>query len=150
MKQNRFELEVKNRTDNLPVIGDFVADALMELGADAATLSRVQLVVDEACTNVIKYAYPGEGVGDLKLVLEVIGNTLVVTLTDRGKPFDPGTIPPPDLSSDVEERRIGGLGVYFIKKVMDEVSYSYDAASGNQLTMKKKLPFELKNPAQAS
>lgn len=147
MKQNRFELEVKNRVDNLPVISDFVDNALTRFGADPATLIRVQLVVDEACTNVIKYAYPGEGVGDLKLVLEIVDGTLVVTLTDRGKPFDPNTIPPPDLSSDVEERRIGGLGVYFIKKVMDEVSYSYDAVSGNRLTMKKKLSFEPENPA---
>jgi anti-sigma regulatory factor (Ser/Thr protein kinase) len=136
---NIFELEVTNTINSLPVISDFVADALTHFEADPATINRVQLAIDEACTNVIKYAYSGEGVGSLKLDLELEGNILIITLTDWGKPFDPNTIPPPDLNSEVEERRIGGLGIYFIKKLMDDVSYSFNTEKGNRLILKKKL-----------
>jgi anti-sigma regulatory factor (Ser/Thr protein kinase) len=146
MKQNKFELEVKNTINNLPVISDFVADVLTHFEADHATVNRVQLAVDEACTNIIKYAYSGEGVGRLKLVLELEGNELIITVTDWGKPFDPNTIPPPDLNSEVEERQIGGLGIYFIKKLMDDVSYSFDTEKGNRLILKRKLLKANNNP----
>lgn len=146
MKQNKFELEVKNTINNLPVISDFVADVLTYFEADHATVNHVQLAVDEACTNVIKYAYSGEGVGRLKLVLELEGNELIITVTDWGKPFDPNTIPPPDLNSEVAERKIGGLGIYFIKKLMDDVSYSFDTEKGNRLILKRKLLKANNNP----
>jgi anti-sigma regulatory factor (Ser/Thr protein kinase) len=60
-------------------------------------------------------------------------------LNDRGKQFDPRSVPPPDLEADVENRKIGGLGVHLINRLMDEVSYSFDDRSGNTLTMKKRL-----------
>jgi serine/threonine-protein kinase RsbW len=133
-----YELEVENNLDKLPVIGDFVAETLTTFGADAATINRVQLVIDEASTNVIKYAYSG-GTGRLKLALELAGDELTVTLTDWGTPFDPNTVPPPDLEADLDERKIGGLGIYFMRKLMDQVNYTFDPVEGNRLTMKKHL-----------
>lgn len=138
MRQNRFELEAESRVENLPIIADFVSNALEQFGADPASAYRVQLVIDEACTNVIKHAYAG-AVGPLTLVLEMTGDDLIVVLNDKGKPFDPRSVPPPDLGTDVETRRIGGLGMYFMRKLMDEVTYSFDARLGNRLTMKKRL-----------
>ncbi len=138
MKQKRFELEVESEMENLPVINDFVSGALAELGVDPANTYKVQLAIDEACTNVIKHAYSGEA-GPLALVIELVGTDLIITIGDIGKPFDPGTVPPPDLDADVEQRRIGGLGIYFMKTLMDEVSYRFDALTGNRLTMRKRL-----------
>jgi serine/threonine-protein kinase RsbW len=138
MAQNRFELVVTSKIDNLPVIMDFVNEKLTKFRADQAAISRIQLAVDEASTNIIKYAYEGKE-GPLKLVMELNGDELIVTLIDWGKPFDPVSIPPPDLNFTLEERKIGGLGIYFIRKMMDEVSYSFDTVKGNRLILKKKL-----------
>jgi serine/threonine-protein kinase RsbW len=138
MRQSRFEIETESRVESLPIIADFVRNALEQFGADPASEYKVQLVIDEACTNIIKYAYEGT-TGPITLVLEMTGDDLVILLNDKGKPFDPRSAPPPDLSTDVETRKIGGLGIYFMKKLMDEITYTFDARLGNQLIMKKRL-----------
>ncbi len=138
MKRDRFELEVDNTLENLSIISDFIGKAMKQIGAKDEITAAVQLAVDEACSNVILYAYSGQK-GIVKLVLELVGEDLIVTIKDRGKPFDPTSVPPPDLEAGLDERRIGGLGMYFMKKVMDEVSYSFDAEDGNRLTMRKHL-----------
>jgi len=104
---------------------------------EAALLPRVELAVDEAVTNVIKHAYAGSK-GQIHLTCTREGDTFVITIQDKGKPFDPRSVPPPDLEADVDGRRIGGLGIYFMKKIMDEVSYRFDPAEGNVLTLKKR------------
>ena len=138
MKKDRFELEVDNRLENLSVIGDFVGKAMTQVGAKERSIAEVQLAVDEACANVIMYAYSG-GKGTIKVNLEVTGGDLIVNIRDRGKTFDPTSVPPPDLEADLNQRKIGGLGIYLMRKVMDEVTYSFDAEEGNKLTMRKHL-----------
>jgi len=138
MKQNRFEIKLESTVDNLPVIADFVDQALANFEADPATVYKIQLSIDEACTNVIKHAYEGKG-GPLFLALELSGSKIIITLQDKGTPFDPTSIPAPDLSADLEERAIGGLGIYFMQKLMDSVQYSFSKTEGNKLTMIKSL-----------
>ena len=138
MKKDRFELEVDSRLENLSVISDFIGKAMRQAGAKEEDIAEVQLAVDEACANIIMHAYSGRE-GIIKLGLELAGDDLIVDIGDRGKPFDPTSVPPPDLEADLNERRIGGLGMYFMKKVMDEVSYSFDPEKGNRLTMRKHL-----------
>jgi anti-sigma regulatory factor (Ser/Thr protein kinase) len=138
MRQERFEIEVESRLENLLVIASFVEKVLGQLDVDPVFENKVHLVIDEACTNIIKYAY-GESVGPVKLVMAINRDELVIVLNDRGKQFDPRSVPPPDLEADVENRKIGGLGVHLINRLMDEVSYSFDDRSGNTLTMKKRL-----------
>jgi anti-sigma regulatory factor (Ser/Thr protein kinase) len=137
MGKARFELEVAGKLDNLPVISDFISNNMHNFAADPAMIPRVQLAVDEAATNIIKHAY-GEKEGSLRLIMELAGPELIITLINWGKPFDPAAISPPDLIAGLEERRIGGLGMYFIRKMMDEVSYSF-GPTGNRLTLKKNL-----------
>jgi serine/threonine-protein kinase RsbW len=137
----KFEIEVESKIDSLPVIADFIENTLGQFRADAATVYKIQLAVDEATTNVINYAYPG-GTGPLKIVLELAGEDILVTLLDKGKPFDPTTIPVPDVDANLEERKIGGLGIYFMRKLMDNVSYSFDPGEGNRLTLKKTIARE--------
>jgi anti-sigma regulatory factor (Ser/Thr protein kinase) len=138
MSNNKFELEVENKLENLSVIGEFVEETLNRFGADPATINRVQLAIDEASTNVINYAYEG-GSGRLKLVLEMVGDELNISLIDWGTPFDPNTVPDPNLEADLDNRKIGGLGIYFMRKLMDHVYYTFDPKEGNQLRMKKKI-----------
>ena len=138
MRQSHFELEIESRVENLPIIAEFVRNALEQFGVDPASEYKIELAVDEACTNVIKHAYAGT-TGPIKLALEVTADELVIVITNKGKPFDPSSVPPPDLTADVGTRKIGGLGMYFMNRLMDEVAYRFDARQGNQLTMKKRL-----------
>jgi anti-sigma regulatory factor (Ser/Thr protein kinase) len=110
---------------------------MSQLGIEAGVF-EVQTAVDEACTNIMEYAYSEEG-GVITLTCEVQDNDFVVTIRDRGKPFDPSSVPPPDLEADLDKRRIGGLGIYLMRKLMDDVSYSFDAEKGNTLVMRKIL-----------
>ncbi len=98
----------------------------------------IQVAVDEACTNIIKYSYP-EQAGSITITTNVQENTLVLVIRDNGKPFDPGTVLPPDMDASVDKRKIGGLGIYFMKKFMDDVTYSFEEGKGNTLVMKKVL-----------
>ena len=138
MKSNRFELETKSKLENLLVISDFVAEAMKQLGADSETIFKVQMAVDEACANIIQHACL-EQEDIITLTLELVNDNLVVTIRDRGKPFDPRSVPPPDLEAGLDKRKIGGLGIYFMRKLMDEVGYNFDAKKGNTLIMRKRL-----------
>ncbi len=110
---------------------------MQQFGMEEGIL-EVQTAVDEACTNVIKYAYSNTG-GIIAVTCELQDSDLVVIIRDKGKPFDPNSIPPPDLKSDLDSRKIGGLGIYLMTKLMDDVSYSFDAEKGNKLLMRRRL-----------
>ena len=138
MALDKFEIELESKIDNLPVISNFVSETLSNFRADESTINKVQLAIDEASTNIINYAYSGAS-GTLKIALELVGQDIVITIRDKGKPFDPMSIASPDVSQDLDHRKIGGLGIYFIKKLMDNVSYSFDPREGNRLILRKRL-----------
>jgi len=110
---------------------------MSQLGIEADVF-EVQTAVDEACTNIMKYAYSEQG-GIIIITCELQDNDFVVTIRDKGKPFDPDSVPQPDLGTDLDRRKIGGLGIYLMRKLMDDVSYSFDAEKGNTLVMRKTL-----------
>lgn len=111
--------------------------SMSQLGIEAGVF-EVQTAVDEACTNIIKYAYSEVG-GIITITCEMQDNDFIVTVRDEGKPFDPSSVLPPDLEADLDKRRIGGLGIYLMRKLMDDVIYSFDAKKGNSLVMRKIL-----------
>ncbi len=138
MKDNQLELQIEAKPENLFVISNFITEAMEQLGVDPATTSKVQLAVDEACTNIIQHAYSGQK-GVIILICELADDDLIVTIRDRGKPFVPSSVPSPDVEADLDRRKTGGLGIYFMRKMMDEVSYAFDAEKGNELIMRKRL-----------
>ena len=98
---------------------------------------NLNLALEEAVSNVILYAYP-DGPGGHVDVDAVIGDDSVVfTITDRGIPFDPTTLPPPDLNLDVKDRPVGGLGIFLVRRIMDDVAYVREDGK-NILTLTKK------------
>ena len=109
---------------------------MSQLGIEKG-VSEVQLAVDEACTNAIKYACSDKG--DIIITCELQDNDFVVTIRYWGIRFDPSSVPPPDLEADLDKRKIGGLGIYLMGKLMDDASYSFDAEKGNTLVMRKML-----------
>ena len=103
---------------------------------------NVNLSLDELITNVISYGYEDSGEHEIRITLTERDGTLEVVLEDDGVAFDPlSEAPEPDLAASVEERRIGGLGVHFVKSLMDEVSYERRDGR-NCLTLIQRSPRE--------
>ncbi len=133
------ELSVKSSTDNLYVIRDFIKNTALSLGYSNAAIGNIILAVDEACTNIIKHAYKYSPTGDIQIELNRIANKFIITILDSGIEFDPNLIPEPDIKEYYKQRRIGGLGMYLMKKMMDEVVYTKNK-NKNQVKMVKYLP----------
>ncbi len=94
-----------------------------EAGFESFAIYAVEMAVDEACSNIIEHAYGGEGKGNIRCTCEVTEDLMTVTIMDRGRPFDPSKVPPPNLSKNLEERQAHGLGLHFIRQWMDEVKF---------------------------
>jgi len=129
---------VPGKLDSISRILDLIAERGSAAGLSKKHIFEIQLAVDEAMTNVVEHAYEGVD-GELKISFLYRPGYLVVELIDWGKQFDPTRLPTPDITSGIKNRQIGGLGVHFIRKVMDEVTYRYDPAVGNILRMVKHL-----------
>jgi serine/threonine-protein kinase RsbW len=126
------------RFDSLTVIGEFVRRAAKEAGLDPRAAYAVQVAVDEACTNIIEHAYGGEGRGEVECTCRIEDECLTVILRDHGQPFDPDSVAEPDVGAPLEDRSRSGLGVYLMRRLMDEVSFELSPDSGNILTMVKR------------
>jgi len=131
--KDEFELKIEGKLENLSLIGDSIGDSMREFGLDNRKIFDVQMAVDEACTNIIEYGYANEE-GTIDIACQRKGEEIVVVIKDEGKQFDPTTVQPPDLNASLEERKTGGLGIYFMKKLMDEVKYEFKDGK-NVLTM---------------
>ena len=131
-------LRIKNDIHELSMMNQFLEEAGEELGLSTAFMMSLNLVMEEAVSNIIFYAYKGdvEDAVDISLVRE--GGELIVTLIDHGISFDPTLRKAPDITLSAEDRPIGGLGIFLIKKIMDEVSYQR-VDERNVFIMKKKI-----------
>lgn len=137
MTKESYSLTVASDVANLETIADFVTQAAQKANLDERDVFAVQMAVDEACTNIIEHAY-ADAPGDIHLTCQVKPGECVVAIRDHGRPFDPESVPPPDLCCDLEERCVGGLGLYFMRKLMVEVRFSFDPEKGNQVVMIKR------------
>jgi len=124
------------RFESLEKISKFVKKAAKMAGLGDDAVYGVELAVDEACSNIIEHAYRGEDVGDIECTCETTVSGIKIVLCDNGQPFDPSQIPKPDLNSPVEERKKGGLGLFYIDQMMDEARYEF-APGKNKLIMIK-------------
>ena len=122
----------------LDEIREFVGDIARTGGFGDKDIYNIQLAADEAASNIIEHAYEGVTDGLLELSCDVKGNTITVVLVDHGESFDPSVIPMPDLKADLSDRKIGGLGIFLMRKLMDEVHYEVKPNKNNVLTMIKR------------
>ena len=98
----------------------------------------MQVALDEILTNILNYAYTDQGEHEIRIRLRIVDDALEAMIEDDGKPFNPLQIAPPDVRAPLRERKIGGVGVHFVKNLMNEVSY--DRVDGrNRLVLKRKL-----------
>jgi serine/threonine-protein kinase RsbW len=125
--------------DNLDEIREIVAEAARQVGFSDKEIYAIQLAADEASSNIIEHAYAGVKGGKLEIDISTSDTKLKIIMRDHGKPFDPASVPEPNVKADLSERKIGGLGMYLMRKLMDEVSYESSPETGNILTMIKRL-----------
>lgn len=136
----RLKLTIPGRYANVAEVCQTCADMIRNAGLDEDTAFHIEMAVDEACTNIIHHAYGGEGAGEIELACRIENDQVIVTLHDHGKPFNPDAVPPPKMAETIEEVAIGGLGLYLMRKLMDEVHFEFDPREGNTLTMIKRTP----------
>ena len=133
----QWELTVDGRLENLATIAEFVSKAAQASGLNEKAAFEVQLAVDEACANVIEHGYGKEEKGEIALCCQYAEGDFVITIRDNAPPFTPETVPPPDITCSLDKRKHGGLGLYFMRKLMDEVRFHFDP-EGTKLIMIKK------------
>ncbi|MCF8239935.1 MAG: ATP-binding protein [Melioribacteraceae bacterium] len=135
---NSFAFQLKNDLDEL----NKLAAKLEEIGEKLSLPQKVQfdvnLSLDELITNIISYSFKDEKEHLIDFVVELEDNKLIITVTDDGNEFDPFAKPDPNLDTSVEEKHIGGLGIFFIKQKMTEYSYKRNNKK-NIVTLVKKI-----------
>lgn len=135
MKERIFVAEVRN----IPAVTDFLDGEMEKDGCPMKTQLQVDTAADEIFTNISQYAYQGAvGNATVQYDFDPERKMVSVTFRDQGVPFDPLKKVDPDVTLGVEERPIGGLGIFMVKKTMDEVAYQYDDG-WNVFTMRKKI-----------
>lgn len=133
------KLIVKSRTENLSRIRDFVSAFALEAGIAPDIAENIILAVDEACTNIIRHAYKSYPDGDLIIKLKFSHSKFLISIIDYGKSFAPETVPEPDLQKYYRQRKVGGLGMYLMKTLMDDVKYISIPGKHNQVLLSKNI-----------
>ena len=132
-------LQFAAKFEYLDEIRDFVGDIARAGGFSDKDIYNIQLASDEAASNVIEHAYEGINNGILEISCGLKDDVIVIVLVDHGKPFDPSDVPAPNIKADLSDRQIGGLGLYLMRKLMDEVRYEADSKNNrNTLTLIKR------------
>ena len=133
------ELTIASTVENIETVTDFVNQQLEALDCPMKVQMQIDIAIDELFGNIAHYAYNPE-IGQATVRVEVVEDPLsvVITFIDNGVPYDPLAKADPDTTLSAEERDIGGLGIYMVKKSMDDITYEYKDGQ-NILTIKKSL-----------
>ncbi len=142
LTKSEYKLRIPSQTDNLEVIRNFVSKIAQKVGFNEDDVGKIELACDEACTNVIKHAYSEKNKKQnqskaLDIILKVDFQKFTLIVTDHGKGFNPASIKMPDLKEYLAELKVGGLGIYLMRTLMDEVEYDIDPGVKNQVRMVK-------------
>ncbi len=121
----------------LDEIREFVGAIATQGGFSDKEIYNIQLAADEAASNIIEHAYEGIKDALMEITCNMEGSTITISMFDKGKSFDPSNVKQPDVEADLSERQIGGLGVFLMRKIMDDVHYESNS-KGNLLVMKKR------------
>jgi anti-sigma regulatory factor (Ser/Thr protein kinase) len=133
------KIEIQALTENLQTVLNFIDIHLAQMGASVKIQTQIEVAVEELFVNIAYYAYsPDIGNVVINVEKDFEKKQISFTFTDTGKPYNPLEKPDPDITLSAEERSIGGLGIYMVKKSMDDIRYEYKNGQ-NILTIMKKL-----------
>jgi serine/threonine-protein kinase RsbW len=125
------------RYESLAKIGEFIRRAATDAGFDSLATYTVETAVDEACSNIIEHAYGGEEHGNIECTCNETDDKLIIILCDQGETFNAEEVAEPDLSLPLEDRDDHGLGLYFMRRWMDEIHFEHPPGGGNTVIMIK-------------
>ena len=131
-------LTLPNDVQEVPQLAAFVDEVCEAASIDMATTMKMNLAIEEAVVNVMNYAYPSGTKGEVRIEASVHEGYVEFVISDDGKPFNPTEVKNADTTLSVEERNIGGLGIFLVKHYMDKVKYKY-VDGQNVLTLRKNL-----------
>lgn len=133
------ELTLEATIANTETVTVFVEDFLNEIGCSMRVITQINVAVDELFSNIANYAYaPKMGLAKVSLDMSDDGKTVRVTFEDSGVPYNPLAKKDPDVTLSADDRQIGGLGIYMVKKTMDDVTYEFKNGK-NILSIIKKV-----------
>jgi serine/threonine-protein kinase RsbW len=130
-----FELTLGSEIGEIPIVSARLDETMGAYGFQPEEILDTQLAVEEVITNIIIHGYKQPGCR-IHISCQFTGNHVLIRITDSAPRFDPLSLPEPELDADIDDRKIGGLGIYLVRQVMDEVSYAYRDGR-NILTMEK-------------
>jgi len=138
--QEARELTVDASVDSLDAVMEFVGEMLSSAGCSMKTQLQVELVVEEIFVNIANYAYaPGSGKATVRGRIVEDPRGLELAFIDGGRPYNPLAKEDPDTSEPLEDRQVGGMGIFLVKKNVDDISYEYKDHQQNILTIRKNI-----------
>lgn len=133
------ELTVNATLESIPEVTAFVDEQLEAMDCPMKAQMQIDIAIDELFSNIARYAYnPNVGPATVRVEVTEDPMAVIITFIDHGVPYDPLAKDDPDVTLSAEERQIGGLGIYMVKKSMDEVAYEYENGQ-NILRIRKNL-----------
>ena len=133
------EMTLEARQENVRELTAMVVGELEKLDCPMKAQMQIELAIDEIFTNIVSYAYvPGTGDATVRFDFDEASGMVTLSFADRGVPYDPLKKEDPDVSLPASQREIGGLGIFLVKKNMDDMRYEYRDGQ-NLLTLYKKI-----------
>lgn len=136
----KWTLTVAGDFHNLEQVARFVRRAASEIGMGETGADDVEMAVDEAVSNAIEHSYEGQARGRIDITCFSKGGEMVVEVRDYGMPFDPDSVKSPQTQGPLSERSVGGLGLFFMRRLMDRVEFRSRGKRGNLVVMAKRIP----------
>jgi len=135
--KNTFNLKVESKSANLRFIREYVLQKAKSAGFVHEDLDKIELSVDEACSNVVKHAYRDGKKHFIEIKVKYNSKAFVVIVSDKGRGFDPSQLPQTDMKTYLERYQVGGLGIHLMKSLMDVVEYRINPGKKNQVILVK-------------
>jgi anti-sigma regulatory factor (Ser/Thr protein kinase) len=123
MERDSLTIGVTNTFGDIPHANKRISAFCLEHNVPAKLLNCFSLSLDEVLTNILTHSIGDKGDREIAVRIDIGGGFLSATVSDDGKPFDPLSLPEPDIHAPVEERKVGGLGIHLLRKLMDTVEY---------------------------
>ena len=132
------EVHILNRWEDMPIVTSMLSRFAAENGLPPPVLHDLNVVLDEALNNIIAHGYADGAQDEITVRLECRDGEFAMLIEDQGQPFDPGQVPAPDLAAPLRVRKVGGLGVHFMRTLMDDLTYTR-TGNTNRLCLIKKF-----------
>lgn len=132
------EITIVNRGSELARVAGLLDQLAAERHLAPEMVADMQVALDEVLTNITEYAYTDDAEHKIHICFRVLDDVLEAVIEDDGAPFDPLAIPAPDVSTPLHERRVGGVGIHFVRSLMDEVAYDR-VGDRNRLVLGKRF-----------